>query len=488
MEILTLISNWLKLRYEKGVLLSGLIYLHRITDNRMSGSPARNLRMFGKLCGDAAASRVAFITTMWDRASGDASKKAMYEKRQVQLEKYWEPMTSFGARIGTFANTTDSAWDAISILLKVSRLPFDHPNATLTHADIPLPLSYALKPGADDAHSMMSHKSTATYVSWKMKRVLTSFSQPFDWIPFIKCSVDDSSTVPFGTEDESIPAPTVVPHVAVPCNKVQPKERPSVHISRLTTVDETPSSASRFYHKNSLPFPTSNSEPTSPSLGSPGELWVDIDRLLTTGTRLSQFLSPSPTPTATTIHLPKHFPHRAHIAPTDDNLVTNTRAEFKEPTSPTSSASVYSTQTHVEDDSSSTTITPEIIQDTLQDDDAGFIFIDAPKTVLHLQAELVHEHKKVHETDAAQTLYSTLQALIHENRRNLKNLLDEKSSKMDQQEKTKLEKDIQILEGQFQQTFKEMKRLEMPPLRRAFLKVYPSSLWPKTRALDMGSS
>lgn len=42
----------------------GIIYTHRITDNRMSGSVCKNLDMFSRLCGDGTAERVRLMTTM----------------------------------------------------------------------------------------------------------------------------------------------------------------------------------------------------------------------------------------------------------------------------------------------------------------------------------------------------------------------------------------------------------------------------------------
>ncbi len=50
-EILTLIADWLQDSFEDRIFLSGIIYLHRISDIRMSGSSIKNLRMFRKLCG-----------------------------------------------------------------------------------------------------------------------------------------------------------------------------------------------------------------------------------------------------------------------------------------------------------------------------------------------------------------------------------------------------------------------------------------------------
>jgi len=46
------------------IRVQGIVYLHRITDNRMSGSPNCNLRVMGDLCGDKGAAGVCLVTTM----------------------------------------------------------------------------------------------------------------------------------------------------------------------------------------------------------------------------------------------------------------------------------------------------------------------------------------------------------------------------------------------------------------------------------------
>ena len=93
--------------YEKEVKLTGILYLHRITDIRMSGTTFRNLRMLTKLCGDDAASKVIFVTTMWDKTSqkeGQKDKERLQrEKREQELkDRYWRPMLELGARTARF--------------------------------------------------------------------------------------------------------------------------------------------------------------------------------------------------------------------------------------------------------------------------------------------------------------------------------------------------------------------------------------------------
>lgn len=45
------IATFLARCFETGIRLSGVIYLHRITDPRMSGSAMKNLELFKLLCG-----------------------------------------------------------------------------------------------------------------------------------------------------------------------------------------------------------------------------------------------------------------------------------------------------------------------------------------------------------------------------------------------------------------------------------------------------
>ncbi|PPQ76144.1 hypothetical protein CVT24_006585, partial [Panaeolus cyanescens] len=112
MEILKLIAEWLKKTYKAKIKLSGIVYTHRITDNRMSGSPHRNLRMFKELCGDDAAKRVVFSTTMWDRLTETGRVTA--EEREKELRNaFWKPMIRLGSTCARFSNNPESAWNII---------------------------------------------------------------------------------------------------------------------------------------------------------------------------------------------------------------------------------------------------------------------------------------------------------------------------------------------------------------------------------------
>lgn len=90
------VIEWLSNSYRGGVRLNGLVYLHRITDQRMSGSSFENLRMFRELCGDQGLTNVVLTSTFWDTVSRDNG-----ERRQRELETsmhFWSRMISKGCR------------------------------------------------------------------------------------------------------------------------------------------------------------------------------------------------------------------------------------------------------------------------------------------------------------------------------------------------------------------------------------------------------
>ncbi|KAI6111705.1 P-loop containing nucleoside triphosphate hydrolase protein [Pisolithus thermaeus] len=113
-DILRTIAEWLEKKYRGKVKLTGIIYTHRITDNRISGSVCKNLDMFARLCGDKAARGVRLVTTMWDAVKD----MAIAEHRVSQLESdFWKPLINEGARHKRFeGNSPRCAWEIVADL------------------------------------------------------------------------------------------------------------------------------------------------------------------------------------------------------------------------------------------------------------------------------------------------------------------------------------------------------------------------------------
>ncbi|KAG6332874.1 hypothetical protein ID866_6209 [Astraeus odoratus] len=117
-QILKMIADWLKESYMRGVKLSGILYLHRITDVREAATPLRNLNMFKKLCGKRNFKNVILVTTMWDELSTDIE---LGSQREVELlSTFWKPMVKHGSITRRFDHTEDCARNIINSI-SVSR-------------------------------------------------------------------------------------------------------------------------------------------------------------------------------------------------------------------------------------------------------------------------------------------------------------------------------------------------------------------------------
>jgi len=111
-DVLSQIAGWFVKVYKERVPLSAIIYLHRITDNRMAGSPLKNLQMFASMCGQKALPGVALVTTMWSDI-----QVPMGEQRETQLkEAFWKDMMDQGCKVERFGDSYDSAWKVIGEL------------------------------------------------------------------------------------------------------------------------------------------------------------------------------------------------------------------------------------------------------------------------------------------------------------------------------------------------------------------------------------
>ncbi|KAL7933672.1 hypothetical protein V8C35DRAFT_327627 [Trichoderma chlorosporum] len=116
-EVLQNIAYWLSKSFVEGTKLSGMIYLHRIIDVRMTSSVRRNILMFQKLCGEKVYHSVVLATTMWgliDEATG-----IKREQELAQTEDFWGYMHKQGSRIFRVAQTRESCLDIIQHILSL---------------------------------------------------------------------------------------------------------------------------------------------------------------------------------------------------------------------------------------------------------------------------------------------------------------------------------------------------------------------------------
>jgi len=96
-DILREIASWLERSYEADIKLAGIIYLHRIQDNRVGGSGVKNIHMFRELCGTNGLSSVVLATTMWDALPTDKA-----EEREDELKtkpEFWGSLVEHGCAV-----------------------------------------------------------------------------------------------------------------------------------------------------------------------------------------------------------------------------------------------------------------------------------------------------------------------------------------------------------------------------------------------------
>ncbi|KAJ5591974.1 uncharacterized protein N7459_002343 [Penicillium hispanicum] len=100
-ETLGTLATYLGASYANGVRIHGIIMLHPISDNRMSGSSLRNIEMMKAMCGFTGYENLAIATSMWP-ATSDYTEKAIAENRETELldnDQFFGALVTQGASV-----------------------------------------------------------------------------------------------------------------------------------------------------------------------------------------------------------------------------------------------------------------------------------------------------------------------------------------------------------------------------------------------------
>ncbi|KAJ3562050.1 hypothetical protein NP233_g9816 [Leucocoprinus birnbaumii] len=129
LKILRQINDWLAKTYKYGIKLRGIIYLHRITDESMRGSPFMNLQIFGHICGDNAAASVVFVSTMWSKVFQNHG-----EARESELRRtFWRGFIERGSSIDRLRhNEGEEAWRIVNGMIESTA----HKDAVLMQEEV----------------------------------------------------------------------------------------------------------------------------------------------------------------------------------------------------------------------------------------------------------------------------------------------------------------------------------------------------------------
>ncbi|PPQ63168.1 hypothetical protein CVT24_005808 [Panaeolus cyanescens] len=111
MAIVKALQRWAR----RQVHVTAILYLDRITDNRMSGRKKTTLEMFKALTGDEVAKRITVVTTMWDQLWNENQVLKANERFEEMSNHHWR--ATQGAQIVKFENTQQSALRIIDACL-----------------------------------------------------------------------------------------------------------------------------------------------------------------------------------------------------------------------------------------------------------------------------------------------------------------------------------------------------------------------------------
>jgi len=103
----------------ENIKLSGILYLHRITDVRMGGSAIKNMKLLQGICGESFLPRLTLVTTMWD-----IIQERDGARREEDLKQnFWNDLLHHNARYQRYDGTKN---DARRVIERYLHEPLSH--------------------------------------------------------------------------------------------------------------------------------------------------------------------------------------------------------------------------------------------------------------------------------------------------------------------------------------------------------------------------
>ena len=114
------------------MVLGGVIYLHDISQDRLSNTALQNLETFNLFYGTATLDKVVLVTTKWSRLSESDGSRREAELRDV----HWNPIVEKGSQLRRFLGNQESAWDILAVSLKREITQMKMPEEIFSRSDI----------------------------------------------------------------------------------------------------------------------------------------------------------------------------------------------------------------------------------------------------------------------------------------------------------------------------------------------------------------
>jgi len=124
-EVFAEISDYLAAQHASGIPLKGVLYLHKITENRMTGSSGTYLKILQQLIGEEALGNTIMVTTMWYMLREEFQGEGLNRQQQL-IDEFWRPLIDKGAWVARFDGTPASAFQIVSQLAGRESVVLEH--------------------------------------------------------------------------------------------------------------------------------------------------------------------------------------------------------------------------------------------------------------------------------------------------------------------------------------------------------------------------
>ena len=114
------------------MVLGGVVYLHDISQDRLSNTARQNLEAFNRFCGTATLEKVVLATTKWSRVSESDGSRREAELREV----HWKPIVEKGSQVRRFLGNQESAWDILAVFIQREITQMKVPEEVFSRSDI----------------------------------------------------------------------------------------------------------------------------------------------------------------------------------------------------------------------------------------------------------------------------------------------------------------------------------------------------------------
>jgi GTP-binding protein EngB required for normal cell division len=125
-EVLTMLANFIVDLYTSGQEVHGVVFVHRITDVRLSGSQIKTAQILRRITGDKFRGRFALVTSMWDLVE-DRTDAISRESELVRHPQFWKELRPDDLEKFRFSGTVESARKVVNWFLKHGDTFLRHP-------------------------------------------------------------------------------------------------------------------------------------------------------------------------------------------------------------------------------------------------------------------------------------------------------------------------------------------------------------------------